>query len=33
MSTALPDALPGFAAFTTHHCVTGSMRHVMEHGG
>ena len=25
--------LPGFAAFPTHHCVTGSLRHIYEHHG
>ncbi len=27
------DAFPGFEAFPTHHCVTGSLRHIYEHHG
>jgi hypothetical protein len=24
----IPQPLPGFQHFTTHHCVTGSLRHI-----
>jgi hypothetical protein len=27
------DPFPGFAGFPTHHCVTGSLRHIYEHHG
>lgn len=29
----MATTLPGFTSFTTHHCVTGSMRHVFAHAG
>lgn len=29
----IPQSFPGFTHFTTHHCVTGSMRHIYEFNG